>query len=176
MGSGGQFEGSRRIVTEPALGYRRKHPNARICGRCWRRSRHRRPAADPTLVYGYTTQPKDGRPCALRRPPWSAFDDAGPFLKGGAHAVRYRLGVPGLGVDEDDDAFRRRHHVAVLEHPFPDGDGGVAQAQHARDGRHVTAVTPRLRRRAVRTNRPIPSCRPAVIKPFASGRPADYIW
>ena len=37
-------------------GQRRNHPNARICDRCWLLSRHRCPAADPTLVYGYTTR------------------------------------------------------------------------------------------------------------------------
>ena len=37
------------------ISYRRKCPNARICDRYWLLSQHRRPAADPTLVYEYTT-------------------------------------------------------------------------------------------------------------------------
>ena len=63
---------SRRVDRDyftSAVGTRRKSPNARICDRCRRRSRHRRPAADPTLVYEYTTQPKDGRPCGMALPP-----------------------------------------------------------------------------------------------------------
>ena len=37
-------------------GTKRKLPNARICGRCWFESRHRRRGADQALVYEYITQ------------------------------------------------------------------------------------------------------------------------
>ena len=50
-------------------------------------------APPPTQLSFMTTRPSPRAGAGAI----SAVDDPGPFLKGRAHAVRYRLGVPGFG-------------------------------------------------------------------------------
>ena len=104
---------SRRVLQHPtpelenSLGYERPYGAGLLNVRCWRRSRYRRPAADPTLVYEDTTQglkalTMSGGQGTYAAPPGPRVPFAGAVPPGvaGPHgrATDLRARVPGAGM------------------------------------------------------------------------------
>ena len=94
-------------------------PNARICDEYWRRSRHRRPAADPTLVYENTTQGLK----ALRR-------------SGGSGTLRGPTGV--ISSNRADGAAVAEHIGADVPQGEKPGRGALETLLRERRVRHVS--------------------------------------